>query len=289
MFKSFFQETKWFLLATVILGAILIGNIYYWQWEDQRQARANEGIPEWIWNPDYLEDQGVVEKPGLEFKKLSAQLYSMTGNIAVGDCEKIVPFLPNDGTPFTVILESPGGSLVDGVCLAAHLKQRNVVTVVRDTPIVDDEGKTLYEPGLVGFSDDQPAIMDGKVICASSCAFIFLGGDYRYLIGDVWYGIHAPRTPEGVQGGISKTAIETQAYRTATGILMLLDQLGVTHNKIKYLFIQVPSTSMYWLHPRDFGVTPELGFIATHYRDFWKFNFEQPVLVGTGIPDNKEK
>ena len=70
---------------------------------------------------------------------------------------------------------------------------------------------------------------------------------------------------------------------------MLLDQLGVTHNKIKYLFIQVPSTSMYWLHPRDFGVTPELGFIATHYRDFWKFNFEQPVLVGTGIPDNKEK
>jgi hypothetical protein len=288
MFKSFFQETKWFLLATIILGAILIGNIYYWQWKDQQQARANEGIPEWIWNPDYLEDRGLVEKKGLDFKKLSAQLYSMTGHIGTDDCEKIVPLLPNDGTPFTVILESPGGSLYDGLCLAAHLKQRNVVTVVRDTPIIDDEGKTLYEPGLVGFSDDQPAIMDGKVICASSCAFIFLGGDYRYLIGDVWYGIHAPRTPEAVQGGISKSAIETQAYRSATGIMMLLDTLGVTQNKIKYLFIQVPSTSMYWLHPRDFSVTPELGLIATHYRDFWDFNFEQPVYVGTGIPDKKE-
>ena len=54
----------------------------------------------------------------------------MTGNIAVDDCEKIVPLLPKDDIPFTVILESPGGSLFDGICLAAHLKHRNVVTVV---------------------------------------------------------------------------------------------------------------------------------------------------------------
>ena len=65
---------------------------------------------------------------------------------------------------------------------------------------------------------------------------------------------------------------------------MVLDKMGITQNKIKYLFLQVPSSSMYWLHPRDFTTTPEFGLIATHYRDFWDFTFEQPVYVGTGVP-----
>jgi hypothetical protein len=284
MFKSFFHETKWFLLAIAILTAVLVGNIFYWQYEENRIAKENEGIPPWIWNPEETEFD-IAKKKGLEFKKLSDNLYSLTGHVAVDDCEKIVPELPIDGTPFTVILESPGGSLFDGVCLAAHFKQRNVVTVVRDTPIIDDEGKVLYEPGLVGFGiENPPKIMDGVVICASSCTLMFLGGDYRYLIGDVWLGIHSPRIPEESLSGISKQAIESQAYRASAGIMMLLDALGITSNDVKYLFLQVPATSMYWLHPRDFEYKPQLGLLATHFRDFWDFNFEQPLWVGTGTP-----
>ena len=287
MFKSFFQETRWFLLAIGILTAILVGNIFYWQYEEDRIARENAGIPPWIFNPEETEFD-IAKKKGLEFKKLSENLYSMTGHVGVDDCEKIVPELPKDGTPFTVILESPGGSLFDGVCLAAHLKQRNVVTVVRDTPILDDEGKVLYQPGLIKM-EGQPERKEKYTICASSCTLMFLGGDYRYLIGNVWLGIHAPRTPEDAISGISKQALESQAYRASAGILMLLDSLGVTSNDVKYLFLQVPSSSMYWLHPRDFEYKPQLGLLATHYRDFWDFNFEQPLYVGTGSPGKIEQ
>ena len=287
MFKSFFHETKWFLLSIGILAAILVGNIYYWQYEENRIAKENAGIPPWIWNPEETELE-VAKREGLKFVKLSSNLYSMTGYVQVDDCEKIVPELPIDGTPFTVILESPGGSLFDGVCLAAHLKQRNVVTVVRDTAIIDDEGKVLYQPGLVKM-EGQPDNWDGYTICASSCTLMFLGGDYRYLIGNVFLGIHAPRIPEESLSGISKQAIESQAYRASAGIMMLLDSLGVTSNEVKYLFLQVPASSMYWLHPRDFEYKPQLGLLATHYRDFWDFNFEQPLWVGTGTPGKVEQ
>ena len=83
--------------------------------------------------------------------------------------------------PFTVILESPGGSLQDGICLAGHLKIRNVITVVRDTPILNEDGEYLYRPGdfteVPGAGSDPHD--DGRpplVVCASSCSLMFLGG-----------------------------------------------------------------------------------------------------------------
>ena len=39
----------------------------------------------------------------------------------------------------------------------------------------------------------------------------------------------------------------------------------------------------------DFEYKPQLGLLATHYRDFWDFNFEQPLYVGTGSPGKIEQ
>ena len=83
----------------------------------------------------------------LDFKQLGPNLYSMTGDVGIGDCERIVPMLPTT-QPFTLILESPGGSLQDGMCLSAHLQLRNVITVVRDTPVLNENGEIIYTPGL---------------------------------------------------------------------------------------------------------------------------------------------
>ena len=261
MFKSFLEETKWLLIISFFLLAVLGGNVYWFA--------THSVVEDNFRHAPNFEDPNKDVPPPLVWKQIGPHLYTLTGMIAVDDCERIVPEIPKDDHPFTVILESPGGSLADGACLAGHLKIRNVVTVVRNTPVINEDGEVLYTPGKIGLVGDPDP--DGKVICASSCTLIFLAGDNRYLIGDVWIGIHGPKTPDTHIDTISKRALESSSYRTSAAIMMMLDQLGITDNAIKYMFVQIPATSMYWLNTKDWEYKPELKYLATHYKNFWGF------------------
>lgn len=201
----------------------------------------------------------------LKFTQLDDYLYSLTGSVGEGDCDRIVPDMPSD---FTLILESPGGNLAEGSCLAAHIKLRNVVTVVRDTQVMNADGKVVYTPGTVG---DELEIdhLKGKTVCASACGLMFLGGDRRYLIGEVWFGIHGPGTPREFIGKMNPLQAESGAYRTASNLLGLLEQLGVEDPEVRKLFVQIPNQTMYWLHPRDFDAKPNIIKLATNYVNFW--------------------
>lgn len=214
----------------------------------------------------------AAEEPHLEFTKIDDNLYTLTGGVGDGDCERIVPEMPTD---FTVILESPGGNLAEGSCLAAHLKLRNVVTVVRATPVLNENGKEIYTPGLVG--EDH---MEGRTMCASACSLLFLAGDKRYLIGDVWLGIHGPGTPEGYINNMNRRQLEASSFRTAANLLELLVDLGVDDPELRLLFIKIPNASMYWVKPTDFSLKEGLHKIATNYRDFWGYTGTVP---GEGI------
>jgi hypothetical protein len=267
MFKVFLEETKWLLIIMGVIITVLVGNVLYFMHQDNKIAEDTVGIPDQIWKIyEYEDPEGMV------FTQLTRNLYSLTGPVKEGDCEKIVPQMPTD-EPFTLILESGGGSLADGGCLAAHIKIRNVVTVLRDTPILNEDGEILYQPGLVPEEEE----MKGRSMCASACSLMFIAGDVRYLIGDVWLGIHSPRTPEGAMNGIGKRALEANAYRTAAALLLLLEQIGVVDDKLRMLFIQVPSSTMYWLSPNDWDTHPVLRTLATHYRDFWGFSGESVI------------
>jgi hypothetical protein len=199
----------------------------------------------------------------LKFTKLDEFLYSLTGAVGEGDCDRIVADMPSD---FTLILESPGGNLAEGSCLAAHIKLRNVVTVVRDTKVLNAEGKVVYTPGIV--SEDIKHLK-GKVVCASACGLMFLGGDKRYLIGEVWFGIHGPGTPPEFANRMNPMQAESSAYRTASNLLGLLEQLGVEDPEVRKLFVQIPNQTMYWVHPRDFKAKPNIIKLATNYVNFW--------------------
>jgi len=219
-------------------------------------------------NKDKTEEEANKET-GLVFTKIDQNLYTLVGSVLEGDCERIVPDLPSS---FTVILESPGGSLSEGSCLAAHFKLRDVITVVRATEVFNENGKVIYTPGTVNLnSENTKDSMKDKSMCASACGLLFLAGDKRYLIGDVYFGIHGPRTPLESIGKMNPTALEASAYRTAAALLKLLDRLGVNES-LRLLFIQIPSASMYWLHPRDFAAKPALVTIATNYKDFWSYS-----------------
>lgn len=219
-------------------------------------------------NKDKTEEE-TNKETGLVFTKIDQNLYTLVGSVLEGDCERIVPDLPSS---FTVILESPGGSLSEGSCLAAHFKLRDVITVVRATEVFNENGKVIYTPGTVNLnSENTKDSMKDKSMCASACGLLFLAGDKRYLIGDVYFGIHGPRTPLESIGKMNPTALEASAYRTAAALLKLLDRLGVNES-LRLLFIQIPSASMYWLHPRDFAAKPALVTIATNYKDFWSYS-----------------
>lgn len=201
----------------------------------------------------------------LKFTKIDDFLYTLTGSVGEGDCDRIAPDMPSD---FTLILESPGGNLAEGSCLAAHIKLRNVVTVVRDTKVLNAEGKVIYTPGAV-VDELEIAHLKGKTVCASACGLLFLGGDKRYLIGDVWFGIHGPGTPQEFINRVNPAQAESGAYRTASNLLGLLERLGVEDPEVRKLFVQIPNQTMYWLHPRDFKAKPNVIKLATNYVNFW--------------------
>jgi hypothetical protein len=219
----------------------------------------------------YTEANNKIEEEensqGLVLTKIDESLYTLIGTVEEGDCEKLSPQLPQS---FTLILESPGGNLAEGSCIAAHIKLRDVVTVVRGTEVRNEFGEVTYTPGTNNQGDDTvPDFMKDKSICASACGLIFLGGDKRYLIGDVYFGIHGPGTPPGSMNGASPAAIENSAFRTASSLMKLLKSLGVADEDLRLLFIQIPNSTMYWLHPRDFQTRPALVTIATDYRNFF--------------------
>jgi hypothetical protein len=271
MFRSFFKETGFFLIILSIVSAGLGGYAYHTYIDTQKISHGDRIT--WF-------DEEVEEKH-LTLKKISDTLYSLTGSVGTDDCKDIVPQLPTN-TPFALILESPGGVLAEGACLASHIKLRNVITIVRDTPVLDENGDIMYTPGLV-YEKSQEAlgkeVDDPRIVCASACSLMFIAGDVRYLIGDVWLGIHGPRTPEESLGMIGKRALEASAYRTAGSLLKLLDHLGVTNKEVQRAFIIIPGTSMYWLSPLDWKAAPALRELATHYRDFWDYTGES-VMSG---------
>lgn len=243
------------ILVLLVLGlSYNQGNMYYEQYAAEYKRLNSE-----------KKEKEDDTSDNLVFKKVDDFLYTLTGSVGDGDCDRISPLMPSD---FTLILESPGGNLAEGSCLAAHIKLRNVVTVVRNTPVMNAEGKIIYAPGEVGAELGIDHLKD-KVVCASACGLLFLGGDRRYLIGDVWFGIHGPGTPAEFIGRMNPMQAESGAYRTASNLLGLLEQLGVEDPEVRKLFVQIPNQTMYWLKPRDFEIKPNLIKLATNYVDFW--------------------
>lgn len=249
--KWIFTNKIAFIVTVIIIAIGYTQGKEVLEWYKEEYERANAEKVE--------EDLG----PGMEFTMIEQGLYTMTGQIQQGDCNRIVKDFPST-THFTVILESPGGNLAEGSCLASHLKLRDVNTVVRNTPVYNELNKIIYEPGTVGGEENK----DNRVICASACGLLFLAGDSRYLIGDVWLGIHGPSTPPGA-GPMTPQQAESGMLQTASQLLDLLEGLGVSDPETRRLFIQIPGHTMYWVKPSEFHLRKGLVTLATHYRNFW--------------------
>lgn len=255
LFRSLYKNPIYLILVIAVVGLSYNQMRMYYGMFMEEYTRLNSE----------KEEKADDPKNHLKFTKVDDFLYTLTGSVGEGDCDKIAPRMPDN---FTLILESPGGNLAEGSCLAAHIKLRNVVTVVRDTPVMNAEGEVVYTPGQVGEELDIEHLKE-KTVCASACGLMFLGGDRRYLIGNVWFGIHGPGTPDEFIGRMHPRQAESSAYRTAANLLGLLESLGVEDPDVRILFVQIPNQTMYWLHPRDFDAKPNIIKLATNYVNFW--------------------
>lgn len=202
---------------------------------------------------------------GMTLTKISETLYSLTGPVGFLDCQRIVSRLPDH--PFTLLLESYGGSLYAGVCLAETIKELDVITVVRDSVILDENGSIIYQPDF----DD-----DGYIACASACGLLFFAGDARYLIGDVYFGLHGP--------GITENSIRnpviayTYGVQSAARMISILRHLGVRDDVILFT-LRIPSSDMYYLNPDHFDEMEGLRYIANHYVNFWGYTGTNPHTI----------
>tara|TARA_B110000902_G_C14219591_1_gene554568 strand:- start:759 stop:1514 length:756 start_codon:yes stop_codon:yes gene_type:complete len=207
--------------------------------------------------------------------EIEKDLYFLGGTVGEGDCKRIVPLLPFRKN-LTIILESPGGSLQEGMCFSEHLKRIGVTTVVQSTPIISDEGEILYNAGHYTLRSEKLAKSGGRrvVICASACSLMFLSGDIRKLKGDVYLGIHSPRAAAPYR---SFAHAEASAFAIAAKLLKFLQhQLLVEDGDLRRLFITIPARDMYYVQHRHFKEYPWLRGIATHYYNFQGYTSHNP-------------
>lgn len=110
---------------------------------------------------------------------------------------------------YSVALDSPGGSLVEGIRLGEFLrKYKCTTTVSRSKSAGIAESPTLRE------------LVPGE--CYSACAYAFLGGVRRWLSSEDRYGVHQHYRSDALLAPLEKTltAIDMSTSQLLTGLLV---------------------------------------------------------------------
>lgn len=122
-----------------------------------------------------------------------------------------------------LLLSSPGGDLVDGLKLGLQIRKAGLHTRVADG------SSTPLSSG----------------ICASACAYAFLGGVVRQVDDAARVGIHQFRDPEG---GFVLNAAETQQL-----VGLVADYLSSVGANFRFetLALRTPAGQVHWLSPYE--------------------------------------
>lgn len=88
------------------------------------------------------------------------------GEITADTPKRLLDFVSENYTPKTIVLNSPGGSVIGGIGLGRLIREIGANTSVGDTKPMEGQGLERWE-----------TIGPGR--CASSCVFAFMGGEER--------------------------------------------------------------------------------------------------------------
>lgn len=170
----------------------------------------------------------------------------------------------------TVALNSPGGSLIEGMRLGLLFRELNVATTIAR--------KVKHFSSTEDSSVDFGWVESDEALCASACAYAFLGGVERYIIDDYQIGFHQfynQSEASNLAQKLDANEISSDA-QFVTGLLVeYIDELGDIDFKILAEAAKATKNQMNWLS-RD--VATELGVISD---DFFEHFFLEPY--GRGV------
>ncbi len=162
-----------------------------------------------------------------------------------------IPYQADKST--TVFLNSPGGSVIAGLRLGEIFRRNGF-----DTHI-----------GLAKSKISQSITKTQGAICASSCAYAFLGGNKRSIEPGARYGLHQISVASDKSSPTQATVSQTQD--TLASIIKYIERMGVSADVIKIATL-TSSTDIYWVEPSELyhlNVINSKGLMA---RSSWKMD-----------------
>lgn len=177
----------------------------------------------------------------------------ITGVIEVGDARRFNDFVGKhfaDTPPYPVVLDSPGGDLVEGIKLGVLIRELGLNTYV-DQP--DDA--SFLDP-------NNPHIINGfrrydeSAVCASACSYAFLGGVFRSA-GNNQVGLHqfssivSVDDQEQIINSLSFKSIESSTQAIMSLLVWYLGFLGDVDFKLLAMASITPPSQMYFLSERE--------------------------------------
>lgn len=177
------------------------------------------------------------------------------GPLEDGFTERFERFLKNEPSAAMIVaFNSPGGSLVEGIKLGRAIRRNGLWTTVEE----------------IGPTDLGESIVSGGV-CASACAYAFLGGEVRRLYPTSRLGFHRFYRGGSLDEMLSHQAPESEisanAQIASALIIQYLHELGDVSPNVLLLAASTPPESMYWV---SLDEAQDLDIITTfRWSRFW--------------------
>lgn len=180
------------------------------------------------------------------------------GSVGINDCENISPFITENSI---LILNSPGGAYLEGLCLGDRIREMNARTYVSSEPVYVNAKNPIWSP-------------EDEIVCASACAHMFMAGKERTLKGDVLFGIHNAGLPAPALFNANPYTVEHNATTGTWELVKAFNRWSVPRNDtFREVWFTVPNTDMHWFHPRDFEeIGLPMKLVATTYIDFYGYS-----------------
>lgn len=153
-----------------------------------------------------------------------------------------------------IVLNSPGGSLAAGMELGRMIREHDLFSFVGN-PEPDENGSWLSEDNNLY---DYPT----AGTCESACAYAFLGGKRRHLIGDSKLGFHRFYVGPGAAISINAEEALSQAQQISGQLISYLVEMDVDA-RVFTNASREGSRSMYWAkgqQARELGLVTDSGY-----------------------------
>jgi ATP-dependent protease ClpP protease subunit len=166
-FFKIFYSNKFSLNVSWLNLSVIAGCIVFFLLPTQTKAVSNTG--------ESLHLQAFAPPQEMVWAIGNAWYIYLDGPIDRGAAQRLETFLQKNNVPelSTVVLNSPGGNLFEGMAIGRVIRKYRLNTNVGKRLSTAKEYYS-FEPG----------------ICYSACSIAFLGGKFRYLTEKSKYGVH---------------------------------------------------------------------------------------------------